>query len=113
MKTILFSDGGELQFVKNGNENFIHFMSSAGFQRGTVNGFSADWGNYWFKQAKVFVDGGYTSEEMFDFIFFDNCALNNDYDFFSDVYKDLHGVRPHFSSEEWTRRVNLAKSRKP
>lgn len=111
-KSILFNvDNGTIIFEKKNNENFIHLENSEGLFRGTINNFPAKWGNYWYTRAKEAAKHGYYGAEfMFDTIFFDSCALHNDYDFFSDVYKDLNNVRPHYTKEQWEERVRLAKS---
>ena len=109
---IQFKDGFCVYFVKNANsgENEITITKDSRFY-GSLSKVNSDWGNYWFKQMKR--NNLYDGEILIDYMFLDNCAFHNDYDGYSDTYKDIHNVRPHYTQEEWSRKVNEAKNRRP
>ena len=46
-------------------------------------------------------------------MYFDSCAFDDDFDFYSDIYKDEYGFRPRLTKEEWKEKVKRARERKP
>lgn len=109
---IQFKDGFCVHFTKNENtyKNEIVVIYDGRFY-GSLKNVNRDWGNYWFKSMQK--NKMYNGETMVDYMFLDNCAFHDDYDGYSDTYKDIHKVRPHYTQEEWDKKVNEAKNRKP
>ena len=109
---IQFKDGFCVYFTKNKNthKNEITITYDGRFY-GSLKNVSKDWGNYWFKSMQK--NRMYNGEILIDYMFLDNCAFHSDYDGYSDTYKDIHNVRPHCTIEEWARKVNEAKNRRP
>ena len=50
-------------------------------------------------------------EAMLDSLYLDVCVLNNDFDTYSDVYKDIYHIRPHLTQKEWNTKVDIVKRR--
>lgn len=115
---IEFKDGVVFHFVKNANDgkNNIIILQD-GRLYGKLENVSSDWGNYWFKKIKKYHDSNLTNvsdgEFLLEYLFLDFCAFHNDYDSYSDTYKDYNNFRPHLSKEEWNRKVKMARERKP
>lgn len=72
---------------------------------------SVNLGNHYFKRLLSWEDDNDGAwDHVFDSLFLDVAASNNDYDFYSDLYKDTHGVRPHYTQSQWDEVVLKAKS---
>lgn len=65
-------------------------------------------GNYYYRLLKECTSGWST---ILDDCYLDMCAFYDDYDSYSDTYKDIHGVRPHYTEEQWDARVRAARKR--
>ena len=112
---IEFKDGVVFHFVKNVNdgENSIIILKDGRFY-GKLENVSSNWGNYWFKKIKEFYNSDSNNGEFItEYLFLDFSAFHNDYDSYSDTYKDYNNFRPHLSKEEWNRKVKMARERKP
>lgn len=112
---ITFKDGFVFHFVKNANDgkNNIIILQD-GRLYGKLENVDSNWGNYWFKKIKKdYVNNAYDGEFLTEYIFLDSCAYHNDYDGYSDTYKDYNNFRPRFTVEEWRRKVEEAKNRRP
>lgn len=108
-------DNFKMQFSKDDftGENNICFLKNERFW-GNIKNVNANWGNYWFLFVKEEAKHNDThGEAIADRIFLDSCAFHNDYDGYSDIYKDMWGTRPHYSIEEWKEIVEDSKNRKP
>lgn len=109
---INFKDNFTIKFIKENNKNEISFWRDGAF-RGFIPDVDSNWGNYWFKWAKDAQKNGNTGEWVSVMIYFDSCAFDDDYDFYSDIYKDEYNFRPRLTEEEWKRKVEIARNRKP
>ena len=112
---ITFKDGFVFHFVKNANDgkNNIIILQD-GRLYGKLENVNSNWGNYWFKKIKkYYVNNSYDGEFLTEYIFLDSCAFHNDYDGYSDTYKDYNNFRPRFTAEEWRKKVEEAKNRRP
>lgn len=115
---ITFSDGYTFHFVKNVNDgkNEIVIIKDGRYYGG-MKDINKDWGNHWFKKIKKYHDSNEVNasdgEFLLEYLFLDSCAFHDDYDGYSDTYKDFNNVRPHLTIEEWQRKVNEARNRKP
>lgn len=112
---IKFKDGMVFHFVKNVNDgkNNIIILQN-GRLYGKLENVSSNWGNYWYRKIKEFyVYDNPTGEFITEYLFLDFSAFHNDYDSYSDTYKDYNNFRPHLSKEEWNRKVKMARERKP
>ena len=47
-----------------------------------------------------------------DYLYLDVCAYHNDFDAYSDAYKDMHNVRPHYTKRQWNIIVKEAQNLK-
>lgn len=79
-----------------------------------INSFyvSKDLGNYWYRVLEKTTEGCYLTP-LIDLFFLDSIAHDDNYDFYSDVFKDIYGCRPHYTKSEWRDRVCHARSLKP
>lgn len=112
---IEFKDNMVFHFVKNANDgkNSIIILQD-GRLYGKLENVSSNWGNYWFKKVKEFYNSDSNNGEFItEYLFLDFSAFHNDYDSYSDTYKDYNNFRPHLSNEEWNRKVRMARERKP
>lgn len=112
---IQFKDGIVFHFVKNVNDgkNNIIILQD-GCLYGKLENVNSDWGNYWFKKIKkYYVNNSNDGEFVIEYLFLDFCAYHDDYDGYSDTYKDYNNVRPHLTNDEWRGKVKEAKNRKP
>lgn len=107
-------DNLTIYFVKNANtgKKEIIFIKDDRFY-GNLKKFSSNWGNYWFLYAKQAAFRGEYGENVMDNMFLDSCALNEDFDSYSDIFKDIHRIRPHITNERWKEIIMTAKNRKP
>lgn len=102
-------------FIKNANDgkNSIIILQD-GRLYGKLENVSSDWGNYWFKKVKEFYNSDSNNGEFItEYLFLDFSAFHNDYDSYSDTYKDYNNFRPHLTKEEWKEKVKRARERKP
>lgn len=105
-----FTSGGKVHFlsVADGHNEII--LERNGSCEGSISNFDSNWGNYWFIFCKRnCVDFDYFLKN----VFLDYCAYSYNFDSYSDLYKDYNGCRPHYTKEEWTERVRIARERKP
>ena len=111
---ITFKDGYTIHFVKNVNDgkNNIYFVKD-GRVWGTIPNVNKDWGNYWFKLSKNVKLNDGLGEDVYNQIFLDSYAFDNDYDCYSDFYKEIYNVRPHYTIKEWEDIVKYVRNRKP
>lgn len=66
-------------------------------------------GNYYYKLMKDMPD---SMEYFMDQCYLDVCAYYNDFDAYSDTFKDINNVRPHYTKEQWDMLVNKAQNLK-
>lgn len=112
---IQFKDGFVFHFVKNVNDgkNNIIILQD-GRLYGKLENVNSNWGNYWFKKIKkYYVNNSNDGEFVTEYLFLDFCAFHDDYDGYSDTYKDYNSIRPHLTNDEWRGKVKEAKNRKP
>ncbi len=112
---ITFKDGFVFHFVKNANDskNSIIILQD-GRLYGKLENVNSNWGNYWYKKIKkYYTDNSYDGEFVTEYLFLDSCAYHNDFDGYSDTYKDYNNFRPRFTPEEWKEIVKKAQNRKP
>lgn len=110
MKKVTFSSGDYVVFKKENNKNKILFFDYHGRNLGHADNIDKNFGNYWYKEAHRWYLG---FVDYMDAFWFDLLAFENDYDGYSDYYKDVYGVRPHYTDEEWKAIVIYVKKRKP
>ena len=58
---------------------------------------------YVYTRVMHFLDNKFPLRLLADTLALTEALFSNDYDMYSDLYKDKHGVRPRFSREEWSR----------
>lgn len=106
-------DNMTIYFVKNANDgkNEVTFIKDNRFY-GKIPNVNKDLGNYWFKYAKRAKENNSDGEKVADQIFFDSFAFNDDYDSYSDFYKEVYNVRPHYSREAWETIVKYVRENK-
>ena len=112
---IQFKDGFVFHFVKNANDgkNSIIILQD-GRLYGKLENINSNWGNYWFKKIKKYhVNNSNDGEFVTEYLFLDFCAFHDNYDGYSDTYKDYNNMRPHLTNDEWKKKVKEAKNRKP
>ena len=109
MKTII-RENVRIKFFKEDGKNKIHFEENCR-KTGEMNHVGKNWGNFWFKSWQNLNEKADT-ESFIDSMWLDYCAFNDDYDFFSDLYKDVFHFRPHYTEEQWKERVKTARNRK-
>lgn len=111
--TVDFKEGFTINFNKTSDgKNEITFTNH-GKDWGFIPNVTKDFGNYWYKYSVKASRAGHHGKDVCDMIYFDSAAFDNDFDFYSDMHKDVFGVRPHFTSEKWEEIVKRAQNRKP
>lgn len=106
---VLNVKGAKILFKKGTTQNTIHFLvNEKDYGNAIIT--SPNFGNFWYLQFKNNPDSFFS---IYDSFFLDLAAFNNDFDSYSDMYKDIHNVRPHYTIEEWKLRVTAAQNRKP
>lgn len=102
-----------VKFMKESNDlNHVEVFDSSFGSTPTISFYvSKDLGNYWYKALKDTPDG-HDLTNLIDLFFLDSIAYNEDFDFYSDIFKDIYGHRPHYTKSQWENRVNAAKSLK-
>ena len=101
-------DNLTIYFVKNANtgKKEIIFIKDDRFY-GNLKNFTANWGNYWFLYAKQAACRGEYGENVMDNMFLDSCALNEDFDSYSDIFKDIHKACRHYCSSFYYFNIRL------
>ena len=108
-------DGFTVYFIKSGKagNNEIIVMQNNKFYGSIKKGIGNNWGNYWYYKLKEFSRAGGDGEFAIDLMWLDFYAYKNDYDCYSDLYKEINNFRPHKTEKEWLEMVNQARNRKP
>ena len=109
--TIKF-EHGKVIFRKEEGKNMIYFFKD-GRDYGRASDLPKNFGNYWFKVFKDASKRNDNLESTLDYFWLDWIAYNEDFDSYSDIYKDINNIRPHYTVDQWERIVKEAKSRKP
>jgi len=65
-------------------------------------------GNYYYDLLKTSAGSW---EHILDTLYLDLCAFHDDYDAYSDVFKDIYNVRPHYTPNQWDDLVRAARNR--
>ena len=69
-----------------------------------------DLGNYYYRKMKHM--DPHLLQFWMDYLYLDVCAYHNDFDAYSDAYKDMHNVRPHYTKRQWDIMVKEAQNLK-
>ena len=106
---VLNVTGAKIIFKKENSKKTIKFLvDNKDYGEAVIP--SANFGNYWFLQFK---NNPNIFSVVYDEFFLDLAAFHKDYDSFSDMYKDVNNVRPHYTQEQWDKRIRIAQNRKP
>lgn len=57
-----------------------------------------NFGNHVYKMLKASKE---IEENLMDQVFLLHCIYCNEFDYYSDIYKDLYNVRPHITQAQW------------
>lgn len=108
-------DNFTVYFIKSGKagNNEIIVNHNEKFYGSIKKGIGANWGNYWYYKLREFSRAGGDGEFALDLMWLDFYAYKNDYDCYSDLYKEINNVRPHKTEKQWLEMVNQARNRKP
>lgn len=70
-----------------------------------------NFGNWCYNVVKEAIALGRDLEEVTDDLWLENCAFYDDFGSYSDLYKDIHNFRPHYTHDEWDNVVRTARKR--
>ena len=109
------NDGFDIYFIKNVNtgNNEVIINQNNRFYGSIKKGIGRNWGNYWYKKLKEKAQAGEYGEINVDLMFLDFYIYKNDFDCYSDFFKELYYCRPHQTEEQWEKLVQEARNRKP
>lgn len=110
MKKVTFKSGDYAIFTKENEKNKIFFYDFQNRDFGHAENVDSNFGNYWYKKSFRWLD---SFTDYIDAFWLDLSAFDEDYDSYSDYYKDVNGVRPHYTEKQWNARIAEAKKRKP
>lgn len=108
-------DGFTIYFIKSGkaeNREIIVYQNDK-FYGSIKKGIGKNWGNYWYCKLRDFSRAGDDGEFAIDLMWLDFYAYKNDYDCYSDLYKEINNCRPHKTESQWLEMVNQARNRRP
>lgn len=63
-------------------------------------------GNYYYQMMS---NNPSAMRNLLDQLYLDVCAFYDDYDGYSDTYKDINGIRPHYTQDQWDACVRAAR----
>ena len=102
MAKVLIIDGWKIEFVKEGYDNFVKFFDPDGHSYGRMV-VDRIFGNWLYKELKR---TNWFGEDRVYYCFLDFAIANADYDSYSDTYKELNNVRPHYTQAGWNKLVS-------
>lgn len=93
--------------IRNPDKNRISLTEPGRGVPSYVTEIPASLGNHFYKK---FVSGAGHWKQIMDECMLTVCAYHDAYDCYSDYFKDINGVRPHYSPETWSELVDQARS---
>ena len=103
-------DSLSTQMERNPDRNrIVCYDKDRGFPTCTVE-VPKNLGNYYYRKMNHL--DPHLLQSWMDYLYLDVCAYHNDFDAYSDAYKDMHNVRPHYTKRQWDIMVKEAQNLK-